>query len=658
MSIVKWIGIVFLISILLFILLISAMNWNWARDWAAQQISELTHRKLTITGDLTVNWSLAPHIRIEQIQFANAAWSKEPNMLELAAVDLNIDLLELLKGRVIFPEIALTKPSIILEKSREGEANWEFQVNKNEDDRSEFPVIERLRIQSGHLVYRDLLNNTDISTAFKTTEGQTDGTDATQLQAEGKLNGQPLSIFLNAGPLVALREANEPYPMVLELQAGKTTIKVDGTVLAPLQLKGIDLQFDMKGPNPEQLSQIVQLPLPNLPPYHLKGDFSHREDEGIWQIKSLQGHVGDSDLAGDIDVKIVEGQPRIKADLISKKIDLDDLGPLIGLAPDTGAGETASKAQQKEAEKEAARPLIFPDKPIGFEKLRNINADIKLRSKQVESKLPVDDLYMHAIIDDGHLILSPLDFGVADGHIRSHVEVDTRTHPVKSKIESEIHHVQLNEILRRFEIADQSAGLIGGKAIYWFKGNSVEEMLASADGGLLMLMTGGHFDDLLVELAGLDIGEAVVALFDKDDNTEINCAFVDLPANSGIMNLSTFVVDTEDTIFLGAGSLDLRKESLDLVIDPKPKDLSLFSARAPLHIEGSFKKPTFIPGASAILRGAVSLALLPAAPIVSLYALLQKDQKEQKDKKNDKQENTTNCTGLVNAINEAHEENQ
>jgi len=90
-----------------------------------------------------------------------------------------------------------------------------------------------------------------------------------------------------------------------------------------------------------------------------------------------------------------------------------------------------------------------------------------------------------------------------------------------------------------------------------------------------------------------------------------------------------------------------------LVIDPKPKDLSLFSARAPLHIEGSFKKPTFIPSASAVLRGAVSLALLPAAPIVSLYALLQKDQKEQ----NDKQGNTTNCTGLVNAINEAREEN-
>jgi hypothetical protein len=50
----------------------------------------------------------------------------------------------------------------------------------------------------------------------------------------------------------------------------------------------------------------------------------------------------------------------------------------------------------------------------------------------------------------------------------------------------------------------------------------------------------------------------------------------------------------------------------------------------------------------------VSLALLPSAPIVSLYSLLQKEQKEQKD---NEQENLR-CAGLVNAINEARKENE
>ena len=88
-----------------------------------------------------------------------------------------------------------------------------------------------------------------------------------------------------------------------------------------------------------------------------------------------------------------------------------------------------------------------------------------------------------------------------------------------------------------------------------------------------------------------------------------------------------------------------------MIIDPKPKDLSLFSARAPLHIEGSLKEPTFTPGASAILRGAASLALLPSAPIAGLYSLLQN---EQEDQKGNEHENI-HCSGLVDAINEARE---
>jgi uncharacterized protein involved in outer membrane biogenesis len=164
-------------------------------------------------------------------------------------------------------------------------------------------------------------------------------------------------------------------------------------------------------------------------------------------------------------------------------------------------------------------------------------------------------------------------------------------------------------------------------------------------------MTGGHLDDLLVELAGLDIGEALVALFGKDNDAEINCAFADLPTKNGIMTMDSFIVDTPDSFFMGKGSIDFNNEQLDLIIDPKPKDLSIFSARAPLHIDGSFKEPSFIPGASAILRGAASLALLPSAPIVSLYAFLQ----EEKYDKEGKAEENEHCSGLVSAINEARE---
>ncbi|PSJ16379.1 AsmA family protein [Nitrosomonas supralitoralis] len=649
MNVVKWIGISLLAAFFLFaLLLLSMKNWNWARDTVSQKISDMTGRNFAINGNLIVDWSLTPHIRIEEIQFENADWSKQRNMLELAALDIRIDLIELIKGRVLFPEIMLTKPHIILQKSSKGESNWEFQIDSSDpENKTEIPVIERLRIAQGRLVYQDPSTDTEIITTIATIREHTHEEELTELHAEGIFNGQSLTIYLNAGPLVALREAEIPYPLTLALQVGETNIKVKGTLMQPLQLKDLHLQFAMQGPDPEQLSQILGFPMPSLPPYRLGGNISHHKD--IWQIKNLSGRVGDSDLAGTISISTGAEKLFIKADLTSKKIDLDDMGPLIGLTPDTGPGETASLAQQKKAKEEAIDPFVLPNDPIDFKKLQTINADLTFRSKHIKSKLPVDDLLVRVIIDNGHLILAPLDFGVATGNIRTRLELDTRTQPVKSKIETEIRHVQLGEILRQLEIADKSAGLIGGQSVFWFEGNAIAEMLASADGGLLMIMTGGQLDDLLVELAGLDIGEALVTLFDKDNDAQINCAYVDLPVAGGVMNMDNFVVDTQDTVFLSKGIIDLNKEKFDLIIDPQPKDLSIFSARAPLHIEGTFKKPTFTPGASAILRGVASLALLPSAPIVSLYAFLQEEQEE---KKADNQENIR-CSGLVNAINEA-----
>ncbi|GJL76557.1 AsmA family protein [Nitrosomonas sp.] len=650
MTIIKWIGIAFLSLVLLSVLSVSLMNWDWARDIAVQKVSDLTNRKLTIDGDLTVDWSLTPRIRIEQIQFENAAWSDQPNMLELAALELRIDLLKLIRGRVVFPEIMLTKPHIVLEKSSEGKPNWVFLTDEepSSQDRTELPIIERLRIQDGRLIYRDLSAQTAITATLVTINEQTDK-EATELEAKGKINGRPVQISLNAGPLIAIQHTETPYPLTLDLQAGKTTLNISGTITQPLQFKGLDLNFMITGPNPERLSQMLGLPLPSLPPYRLKGELSYLEN--ALQLKALDGRIGNSDIAGKISLNMTE-PIFIEADLTSKNIDLDDLGPLIGLAPDTGPGEKASVAQKKEAKKEAASPQVLPKESIDFERLRTINANIVLRSKHVESKLPVDDLIMKVIIDGGHLILAPLDFGVANGSIRSRFELDTRTQPVKSKIETEIRHVRLGEILHRFEMADKSAGLIGGQATFWFNGDSISEMFASADGGLLMLMTGGQFDDLLVELAGIDIGEALVALFgDKKNDAQINCAFVDLPTSNGVMDMDTLIIDTEDTVFLGKGSLDFNTEQLDLIIDPKPKDLSLFSARAPLHIGGSFNEPTFTPGKSAIIRGAASLALLPSAPIASLYSFLQE---EMKDGKEGNQENI-HCSDLVDAIHQARD---
>ncbi|SEM99520.1 AsmA family protein [Nitrosomonas marina] len=645
MAIFKWIVIVLLSLSLLIAAVIALMDWNWARDYAVRQLSEITGRSLVIEGDMDIDWSLAPHIRLERIRLENASWSERPYMIEISALELRVDLRSLITGKIVLPEILLLNPAVFLEKSADGMANWELDIapvgDPVPDARAEFPVIERLIIENGLLVYVDPTADTDLKAALSLVSGVENDRESFTLQAEGKLQGKSLHVDLKADPLLALQETNKPYKLALDVGLDDTAAKITGTLRQPLQLKGMDVYFEIHGPNPSRVSDIIGFPMPDLPPFRLKGEISRNGD--IWKFTDFDGRVGDSDLTGNIDVDLGQSPIYIKADLRSQKLDLDDLGPLIGIAPETGEGETVSAAQRKEARKEEKSPTVLPKDEIDFEALKQVNADIHLRGKRVESGLPVDDLIMKVHIDGGRLTLAPLNFGVASGNLRLHIELDASQNPVTSKIETEIRRVRLFEILKYFDIADESAGLVGGRAVFWFNGNSIAQMLAAADGGLLMLMTGGQFDGLLIEIAGLDIGESLVALFGDQTETDINCAFIDLPTENGLMKMETLVVDTKDTVFLGKGTIDLSDETLDLVIDPNPKDLSLFSARAPLHIGGRFSSPDFVPGSSAILRGAASLALLPSAPIASLISLLDEEGGEE----------NVHCTGLVEAINEA-----
>jgi hypothetical protein len=86
------------------------------------------------------------------------------------------------------------------------------------------------------------------------------------------------------------------------------------------------------------------------------------------------------------------------------------------------------------------------------------------------------------------------------------------------------------------------------------------------------------------------------------------------------MESRIFVFDTTDTAILGDGTIDLDKQTINFTLRPRPKDVSLLSVRAPLHLTGSLLKPDVQPdigamvarGGAALLFGALAL---PAAII-------------------------------------------
>src|SRR5690606_2718898 len=118
--------------------------------------------------------------------------------------------------------------------------------------------------------------------------------------------------------------------------------------------------------------------------------------------------------------------------------------------------------------------------------------------------------------------------------------------------------------------------------------------------------------------------EALKFLLGKDRKVGIRCAFGDFAVKDGVMSTRVFAFDTEDTIIIGEGTIDLGDEQLDLLLKPRPKDRSILALRSPLVIDGSFRDRGFRPGMARLgLRGALALTLGSIAPPAALLATLE-----------------------------------
>lgn len=103
----------------------------------------------------------------------------------------------------------------------------------------------------------------------------------------------------------------------------------------------------------------------------------------------------------------------------------------------------------------------------------------------------------------------------------------------------------------------------------------------------MVVMAGGRFSHLLVELIGLDIAESLGFLVEGDRTMPIRCIVADFAADKGVFNARTLVFDTTDTNVVGSGRINMKDETLDLRLWAYPKDFSPLTLRTPISVQGS-----------------------------------------------------------------------
>jgi len=596
-----WVGSVFGIIVIAAVIFVATLDANKAKGYISAAVSKATGRQLTIGGDLQVDFGWISRLRASQIQFENASWSKYPQMTEVGLVDVQIDVWQLLsKFRLVLPSITVSQPKVILEKNADGAANWEFQAAPAVTEpavpqkRTEFPIIEKVVIEDGTFLFNNQQTNTQLE--LKLTQAEAAGflEEPVKLKVKGTYQKLPLSLSLDGGSYENLRSSKDPYPLQINVGVGKLKVNINGNLTEPLAMKGEDVTLDVQGDDMANLFPLIRLVFPSTPPYKLKGHLKHEGQ--AWSFSNFSGRVGDSDLSGTIRVDTEPKRPVMKADLISNLVDFKDLAGFIGGKPGSGSDETASDEQEKQAaatKEESDR--IFPDQPYDLERLRAMDADVRLRAKRILApNLPIDDLNAKLSLSDGVLKFNPTVFGVANGRIEIYSTFDGSKQPSKVNIDARLRQLDLKRFLKS-EFAQKTIGPIGGRIVLSGTGQSFRDIMATASGNTFVMMSGGEISELLVRLAGLNVARALGVLVRGDKPIPIRCALLDLQATDGQMGVQTLVFDTANSIISGEGKIDLRDEKLDIMLTPVPKDFSPLSLRSYIRVNGTLKNISAFP---------------------------------------------------------------
>jgi len=620
------------VTIGLCVVLLLNFDWNRARPWLNERVSESTGRSFIINGPLSLTWQKAPdglhswsrwipwpRLTAQDIRVGQPEMDVPPAdayFAEIAQLTFSLNPLPLLDNRISIPLLQLDSPRIALQRTTAGGNNWTFR--KSPQSKWELN-LDAIAMKEGSIHLVDAIRKADVTAQLNSMETLSPEGYGISWTADGKVGQQAVKGRGKLGTVIALKEQTSPFPLEGVLDAGQTRISVSGTVTKPSAVAAINVHLKLSGPSAALLFQLSGINLPETPTYSTAGRLhgTFKADGAHWTYDRFTGKVGNSDIAGTLDYTDSKPRGMLKGTVVSKQLRLEDLGTLIG------AGAKAKKAEVGARSQPADK--VLPVQAFKTERWTTLDADVKFTGESIihRAELPVDRLQTHLIMDAGVLQLTPLDFGVAGGTIKSQITLDGRQPLIKGNMTIVGRKLNLSRLFPTLKPMEASIGQLNTDASLSATGDSIASMLGNANGELKALVDGGTISKLLMEKAGLNLGSVVLTTLVGDKQIQLNCVAGDFAVTKGVMQTRSLIIDTEDALISVDGTVDLNNERLNLVIRPETKGIRIVTLRAPLYVTGPFKAPkvSVDTGQVALKAGIAATLAAIAPPLAALLPL-------------------------------------
>lgn len=660
----KFAVITFAVILLVGVLVLVFVDFSRFQPKIEAAVEEATGREFRINGDFRVKVLPSPSILVEDVTLSNAPWGSEPELARIGHFSAKIGLWSLLFRPVVIHDLELKDVEVLLETNPAEEANWDMggpaeeEPPPAEDQGSgESPIDLRHAVITNVTVVYRTPETGDTEFVLESLSVDTNDAARKDLEGQGRFLDVPFTLSADAGDEDAefeatygevhfsssTRYAGDSVDIELALgsldSVGKL-IEVDGLPLEDLTLAGnvsvhgetvklsnvvvgvadarVAINGEIDAANTTAMLAVeteggsLGALSPDLPAIPFSGSAEMSLAEESVALDPFEFRFGDSDLSGRLEVEGGDA-PVLRLEARSSLLDLSPF--------DSGDEEGGDDAAASEADEPESR-YVFTDDPLALDALEGYEAQLDIVIERIKtSTMQLQDMEIKAAVDNGNLDFENSFLGQYGGEFDNRLGITTSDGKAELKITANARDLKLG-LLSGPDIPQDSIPATALDVDISASGTTPRALASSVAGQAVLTQGAGRVKNELIEtLSGDVIAQLFGALnpFAKEDEySNWECSVFSVDFESGLGEITGFLLQSEKLMVVGGGEIDLTTEELDIEFNTKPRQGVGVSADmfvTPfVKLSGTLASPTvglnkkglLLSGGAAVLTGGMS----------------------------------------------------
>ncbi len=570
-------AVLFIAMIVAAYVILSTYDYNKFKPRIAKVVEDATGRKLTLAGDIDLEVGLSPTLVVEDVSFQNATWGSRPELAKLKRFEIQIALLPLILKRIAVKKILLVSPDILVETDNSGKSNLDFETEEGESQEPEdkksvrFPRVRLLQvlIRNSRITYKDgRSTKTYVLTGQTLRSTSKDYDSPLRVEFKGACNDIPLEFEGTLGPIHALADSKQSWPLDLTIKAAGTIVSVEGSIKDVMNLKDMTVAVHVEGRSIPEVARLLPMSdVPDVGPFKIGLGLSDVAPE-TYKISNLKVAFGNSDLKGSAELSLAKKRPRFTATLSSQNLDLRPVLSQIELI--SGPREPVGKSKKK-------KDKILPTDHLPLDVLKYADARLTFNARAfLLPRLAINDLTFNMVLDEGHLMVERLEATIGGGTLDAQIDLNVQGKDAMLQAELQINQLDLDRMLKKLGLEDVAEGEVDIQVDVKSRGNSVAAIMAGLNGKFSFIIGQGQIYNKYIHILGSIFSQTLPRLLnpflEATEYTQTNCIVSGFAVKDGLARSTALMFDSEDMTVLSKGEVNFTTEELDFSIKPVPKE--------------------------------------------------------------------------------------